>query len=124
MQDFKARIGRQATLITLIICISLIGTARAEEGVASFYGNGEKLNKHTANGEIFNPTDMTCATYNYKFNTLLKVVNLENGKSIVVRVNDRGPNKRLHRIIDLSREAFKKISPLKKGIIKVSVEQI
>ena len=110
--------------LPLIIALLLIPTyAFAEQGKASFYGNGEKLNKHTANGEIFDPTKMTCATYAYPFNTLLKVTNIENGKSVIVKVNDRGPNKRLNRVIDLTRESFRKIADLREGIITVKVER-
>ena len=91
---------------------------------ASFYGNGEKLNKHTANGEVFNPNDLTCATYAYDFGTKLRVTNLANRNSVIVRVNDRGPNKRLNRLIDLSRRAFEEISELRKGLIEVKVEEL
>lgn len=101
--------------------------AFAEQGIASWYGSGNKregLNKHTANGEVFNPNDLTCATYSYPFNALLKVTNLSNNKSVIVRVNDRGPNKRLGRVIDLSRASFEKISPLNKGLIIVKVEEL
>ena len=61
------------------------------------------------------------------FNTLLKVTNLNNNKSIYVRVNDRGPAKRLvnrGRIIDLSKKAFSYLDNLDKGLIKVRVEII
>ena len=110
----------------LFITISILfmcGSAWAEVGIASYYGNGEKLNRCTANGEVFDPTAMTCATYAWPFNTVLKVTNTDNGKSVIVRVNDRGPNKRLGRIIDLSREAFKKIAPLSKGVVYVKIER-
>jgi len=100
--------------------ITLAGT----EKIASWYGGGEKLNKHTANGDVFNPEEMTCASWHHPFETRLKVTNLENGKSIIVRVNDRGPNKRLGRVIDLSREAFRKIANLKQGLIPVDIEQL
>ena len=91
---------------------------------ASFYGNGEKLNKYTANGEVFDPAKLTCATYNYPFNTILKVTNLENGKVVYVKVNDKGPAKRLGRAIDLTREAFSRIASLKEGLIEVKIERI
>ncbi len=114
--------GWLAVLLIMTVCISTISSA--ETGTASFYGNGEKLNKHTANGEVFNPNDLTCATYEYAFNTKLRVTNLQNNKEVIVRVNDRGPNKRLNRIIDLSKRAFEEIADLRKGLIKVRVEEL
>ncbi len=119
-----SRLFRLLLPIPLIIAFLLIPSyAYAETGTASFYGNGEPLNKHTANGEVFDPSKMTAATYIYPFNTILKVMNIENGKSVIVRVNDRGPNKRLNRVIDLTRDAFKQIASLSKGIVTVKVER-
>lgn len=57
-------------------------------GVASWYGGGEPLNEYTASGEPFEPSLLTCASWDYEFGTLLKVTNLENGLSVIVRVND------------------------------------
>lgn len=93
--------NRTKGIVIAILLFLSFSPCWAETGIASYYGNGEKLNKYTANGEVFDPTQMTCATYNYPFNTWLKVTNLTNGKEIIVRVNDRGPNKRLGRVIDL-----------------------
>lgn len=111
-------------VISIIILVLFYGITHAEEGIASFYGNGEKLNKHTANGEVFDSSTMTCATYNYEFGTILKVTNLENKKSVIVIVNDRGPNKRLGRVIDLTRDSFKRIANLREGLIRVKVEKV
>lgn len=91
-------------------------------GIASWYGGGERLNKYTASGEVFDPEKFTAASYAYPLGTTVVVTNLNNGKSITVKINDRGPNKRLHRLIDLSRAAFAKIACLKSGLIKVKVE--
>ncbi len=74
-----------------------------QEGVASWYGPGFQGRK-TANGERFNTYEMTAAHKTLPFNTLVKVTNLDNGSSIVVRINDRGPFVR-GRIIDLSNAA-------------------
>ena len=71
-----------------------------ESGVASWYGPGFNGRK-TASGEVFNTNGYTAAHKTLPFNTLLKVTNVENGKSTIVRVNDRGPYAR-GRIIDLS----------------------
>lgn len=81
----------------------------------------------TASGERFNEMDMTCAMRSYDFNHLWKVCNTDNNKCVVVRNNDFGPNKKLHkkgRIVDLSKGAFQKIANINKGIINVSVEQL
>ena len=91
---------------------------------ASWYGGGEKLNEYTASGERFNPNVLTCASYAYPFGTLVRVTNLENNKGIEVRVNDRGPNKRLGRAIDLTREAFSRIADLKQGLLQVQIEVV
>ena len=91
-------------------------------GFTSWYGGGEKLNKHTSSGEVFDPEGLTCASWNYPFNTYLKVTRIATGKFVIVRVNDRGPKKSLGRILDLSRRAFSELAPLDVGLIKVRVE--
>lgn len=81
----------------------------------------------TASGERFNENDLTAAMWGVPFGTRIKVTNIENGKSIIVRINDRGPSKRLvkqGRIIDLSKGAFQRIASLKDGIIRVKIERI
>lgn len=92
------------------------------EGIASFYGDGEKLNKHTASGEIFNPEYHTCAMWNLPFGTFLRVTCLRTGLSTVVRVNDRRPARRLDRLIDLTKRAFIEIADPAWGLIQVKVE--
>ncbi len=88
-----------------------------EEGVASWYGPGFN-GKKTANGEIYDQTAMTAAHRTLPIPTLLKVENLENGRQIVVRVNDRGPFSK-GRVIDLSEAGAARIGMLKKGTAKV-----
>ncbi len=95
-------------------------------GKASWYSIADPgINKRTANNEIFDDNDMACAIWGVEFNRKIKVTNLANGKSVIVRVNDRGPHERFvrkGRIIDLTLEAFKKVSPSKDGIIDVEIE--
>ena len=67
---------------------------------------------------------MTCASNTFKFGTKLKVTNKENGKSVTVRVTDRGGFTKLGRIIDLSKGAFSQIASTSKGIITVLVEVV
>jgi rare lipoprotein A len=111
----------------LLICLLLIDIkiAKGEEiGIASWY-SVKSSGFVTANGERFNENALTCASMDYKFNTLLKVTNLENGKSVICRVNDRGNFKKKYgRIIDLSKGAFAKIANLKQGLISVKVEVV
>lgn len=95
-------------------------------GSASWYSERSPgIRRRTANNEIFDDAAMTCAMWGTPFNQRLRVTNLSNGKSIIVRVNDRGPHRRYvkrGRIIDLTKSAFRKIGGLKKGVIKVEVE--
>ena len=74
--------------------------------MASWYGN--ESGNRTANGERFNPNGLTAAHRHLPFGTKVKVTNLKNHKSIIVRINDRGPFVR-GRIIDLSKHAAKMI---------------
>jgi len=74
-----------------------------EKGIASWYGPGFQGRK-TANGERFNTHDLTAAHKSLPFNSMVKVTNLENGKSVIVKINDRGPYIK-GRIIDLSHAA-------------------
>lgn len=91
-----------------------------ETGTASFYAN-EFNGKKTANGEIYDMNGFTAAHPSYPFNTVVKVTNLDNGKSIEVRINDRMPNFK-GRIIDLSLAAARKIEMITAGIQEVKLE--
>lgn len=96
-----------------------------EYGVASWYSESDPfINKHTANGEVFDDSKLTCASWHFPFGTYLEVQNLATEKSVICRVNDRGPSKRLHRLIDLSKAAFGRIAELKRGLIEVSVRPV
>ena len=97
-----------------------------KDGKASWYSrNSPGIRKHTANNEVFNDEALTCAMWGAKFNQKLRITNKANGKSIVVRVNDRGPHKRYvyrGRVIDLTQRAFKELSSTKHGLINVQIE--
>lgn len=86
-------------------------------GTASWYGPGFKGRK-TASGERYDPSQMTAAHRTLPFGTTVKVLNVENGKSTVVRINDRGPFIR-GRIIDLSKAAAKHIQMMGPGTARV-----
>ena len=88
--------------------------------VASFYHTKFEGRK-TANGEIFSNNNLTAAYNHVPLVTTLKVTNIKNNKSVIIKVNDRcGINSR----IDLSQKAFSSIADLKYGIIKVKIKQI
>ena len=98
------------------------GDGFVEEGVASWYGS-DFHGKTTANGERYDMYAMTAAHKILPFNTQVKVTNLANGKSIVVRVNDRGPFV-ADRIIDLTHTGATKIGMIGPGTAKVRVESV
>ena len=87
-------------------------------GIASYYG-GKFHGRRTASSEIFDKNAMTAAHRSLPFGTKVKVTNLRNGRTVLVRVNDRGPHVR-GRIIDLSQAAAKKIGL--KGVVRVKLE--
>lgn len=88
--------------------------------VVSYYA-GDFHGKKTSNGEYFNMNAMTCASKNLPFNTILKVTNLANGKSVEVRVNDRGPFVP-GRELDLSKAAAVQLDMIKSGTAHVKIE--
>lgn len=87
----------------------------ASSGFASYYKSGHR----TANGERFNPHGLTAAHRSLPFGTKVKVTNLRTGKSVVVRINDRGPFIK-GRVIDLSLGAARVIGLTASGVAKVS----
>lgn len=92
------------------------------EGMASYYG-AELAGNRTASGERFNPNALTAAHRTLPMGTRLKVTNKANGKSVVVRINDRGPFAK-KRIIDLSRAAAERISMVRSGTARVTLQLI
>jgi rare lipoprotein A (peptidoglycan hydrolase) len=95
-------------------------TAEVDTVVATYYSrcfNGRR----TANGDRYDRLALTCAHKTLPFNTLLKITNPTNNKSVIVRVNDRGPFKR-HRQLDLSYAAAREIDMLDAGVMNVLME--
>ena len=89
-------------------------------GTASFYSN--KFNgRKTANGEIFSQQKMTAACNVLPLGTWIKVTNLRNGRSVVVKVNDR-LHEKMKRVVDLSRAAAEKLGFINSGLTRVKVE--
>lgn len=102
--------------ITLFSCATYI----KETGKASYYA-GKFIGRKTANGETFRKRKLTAASKTLPFGTRVKVTNLSNGRSVKVRINDRGPFVK-GRIIDLSWKAAKRIDMLDAGVIPVQLK--
>lgn len=97
-------------------------TNDAKTSFASFYH--DKFNgRKTASGEIFNNSELTAANKTLAFGTEVKITNLISGKSVVVKVNDRGPY-HSSRAFDLSKAAFSSIADTNKGTIAIEYEII
>ncbi len=94
-------------------------------GIASFYSSNLDGTK-TATGEIFRNSKFTAASNHFKLNTWVRVTNLKNNKTVIVRINDRmHPRmKRKGRVVDLSRAAAKQLGFMKSGLTKVKVEVV
>ncbi|MFN4145166.1 MAG: septal ring lytic transglycosylase RlpA family protein [Runella sp.] len=95
---------------------------KEEKGKASFYAkkfNGRK----TSLGEIFNQKEFTAAHRTLPFNTMVEITNLTNNKSVIVRVNDRGPYHR-SRLIDLSHAAAEYLGIVKTGVATVKLRVV
>ena len=95
--------------LTLVLAVPASSMA-GEQGAASYYADSLQGNL-TASGEPYDKNAMTAAHRTLAFGTVVRVTNLDNGKSIVVRINDRGPHVK-SRIIDLSRAAAEKLEAL------------
>jgi rare lipoprotein A len=91
-----------------------------QTGEASWYGT-QHAGKTTANGELFDPSALTAAHRTLAFGSKIKVTNLANGKTVEVRINDRGPYA-ANRIIDLSQAAAKSLEVNEAGTITVRLE--
>jgi rare lipoprotein A (peptidoglycan hydrolase) len=104
--------------------VRLTKVGQSRPGIASWYGPGLH-GRRTASGEVFNAHKLTAAHRTLPLGTRLSVTNLSNGKSVVVRVNDRGPRVK-RRLIDLSYAAARAIGLVKmgKGKVKITVLSI
>jgi rare lipoprotein A len=91
-------------------------------GTASYYSNSFN-GKKTANGEIYSHKKMTAACNVLPLGTWIRVTNLRNGKSVVVKTNDR-LHTRMKRVVDLSRKAADKLDYVKSGLTRVRIEVI
>ncbi|MDX9759178.1 MAG: septal ring lytic transglycosylase RlpA family protein [Bacteroidota bacterium] len=122
-------IGRHIALLTGMLALLLSTELRAQidvgytqTGIASYYGR-KFHGKKTSSGEIFNMWDLTAAHKTIPLNAKVRVTNLINNKSVVVRINDHGPHAR-GRIIDLSRAAAAQIDMIERGTARVRLDVI
>jgi rare lipoprotein A len=97
--------------------------ARVQSGMASWYG-GELHGSRTASGERFNKNALTAAHRTLPLGTRVRVTNTRNGKSVIVRINDRGPFGRRKRIIDVSEAAARRLGMIDAGIVPVRIEVV
>ena len=122
---------RNACICSCIVVATLsgVGSAGAKEGnsgrntvsgSASWYG-GQFHGRKTANGERYNMNGLTAAHRSLPFGTKVRVTNQKNGKSVVVRINDRGPYVG-RRIIDLSRGAAQAVNMIGSGVASVKLQ--
>ena len=103
-----------------ILVIPIITNA----ATVSWYGFKPFEGRKTASGETFKTHELTAASNTHKLGTVLQVTNLQNNKSVIVRVNDTGGFSKYGRTLDLSYGAFNKIANPKCGIIKVNIQKL
>ena len=110
-----------SVILLALLSITALSAAdnKTEEGKATYYS--KNCRSKTSSGEYLDPEKFTCAHRTHPFGTLLLVTNKKNDKSVVVRVNDRGPfGKGI--IVDLSYGAAKELGMISDGIVDVTVE--
>ena len=113
----KMRVGLLLVgLLSVAFLLPLNTASAAQVGNASWYA----LRSMTASGERMNPSALTAAHRTLPFGTKVRVDNLSNGKSVVVRINDRGPFIR-GRVIDVTQGAAKKLGMIRSGVARVKV---
>ena len=107
-------------------CVATMATASPqssnESGLASWYGE-ERQGKLTANGEVFDMNGLTAAHREFPMGTKVKVTNLKNHRTLILRINDRGPGI-VGRVIDVSMAAAKTLGFLHSGVVPVELEVV
>lgn len=116
--------GALAVALVLAACAHVTAEAapRPEAGIASYYGD-EFHGRPTASGQPYDKSRLTCAHRSHPFGAVLEVTNLENGRTVRVMVNDRGPYAK-GRVVDLSGEAARQLGMLKRGTARVRVVRV
>ena len=112
-------------LITLFIACGLILSTHAqhvETGLASYYSDASQ-GMPTASGELYDKRQYTAAHLLLDFGTIVRVVNVKNGRAVNVKINDVGPSTKA-RVIDLSRAAAEALGMVRDGVVQVRIEEI
>jgi peptidoglycan lytic transglycosylase len=117
--------GTQHAIAAAILMVGIVGAAgttaaQTEQGVANFYGD-QFQGKKTASGEVFDKNGLTAAHKKLPFGTKVKVTNVDNGKSVVVTVNDRMAASN-PAVIDVTRRAAEELDFVKAGKAQVKVD--
>ena len=114
--------------LILTTCATFLAPTITQAGLASWYRAKPWEGRKTASGEIFRSHGMTAACASqYKLHTKLNVTNKNNGKSVIVKCNDRGAFHKAkygYRSLDLSKGAFSKIAPLGQGVVKINIKKL
>lgn len=120
-----ALLGMCAALVIALVLPASSGPQKSPQvGLASFYG-ARFHGKQTASGEIYNQQQMVAAHRTLPLGSVVRVINLDNGREVVLRVIDRGPygrNQRKGTIIDVSRRAAQRLDFIEDGLVRVRVE--
>lgn len=114
--------GQRKILYVMALAGMMTSCAKVitQRGEASYYAD-KFVGRRTASGEIFRQHRLTAASKTIPLGTRVKVTNAENGKSVKVRINDRGPYAQ-GRIIDLTKKAARKIGMLSQGVAPVKLK--
>jgi len=120
LKEMKFRHATAVLAALLFVAVAPVFADPEMEGLASWYG-GKFHGRLTSSGEVFDTNEMTAAHRQLPFGTMVRVTNLDNGRSTVVKINDRGPFVE-GRIIDLSRAAAEALDMLGSGVARVSLE--
>jgi rare lipoprotein A len=109
------------TVIVLSLTLTNCKATNKTHGCATYY-HDKFHGRKTASGEIYDKKLFTAASNVYPLGTILRITNKANGRSIVVKVNDRG--NLYNRTLDLSKEAFGYLSPFDVGVIDITIEEL
>ncbi|MBV8254673.1 MAG: septal ring lytic transglycosylase RlpA family protein [Chitinophaga sp.] len=109
-----------AVIASLLLLCSACSRQITQTGKASFYADSFD-GKKTASGETFRQNNLTAAHPSLPFGTRVKVVNIANGRSVKVRINDRGPFTK-NRMIDVSKKAAKRLGMMSTGVATVQIK--
>lgn len=111
------------SMVLLLSCLPAMAESlpTTQTGIASYYHN-RFHGRRTASGEVYRKHELTAAHRRLPLGSRVRVTNLDNSRSVEVRINDRGPYASRKRIIDLSRQAASELGFIKEGLTQVKIE--